>query len=167
MGKRGPQKTPTNILKLRGSWRADARVDEPEPSKKRPSCPNYISKYGKTVWRWLIPQLEQMGILGECDKNAIARYCQMVSQWRDATIAINEQTETMYPKSANGQLAEINITGAFRTQQKLSEQLCKLEREFGLTPASRAGLAKEKNNPDENRGRYERKTKNITEFMTG
>jgi len=34
MAKRGPPPTPTKILKMRGSWRADGRGEEPEPSNE-------------------------------------------------------------------------------------------------------------------------------------
>ena len=36
---------------------------------------------------------------------------------------------------------------------RLADQLLKLEREFGLTPSARAGLARPKDNPNENRGK--------------
>ena len=44
MGKRGPGKTPTAILKLRGSGLVPSRKGEPKPKKERPRCPLWIRR---------------------------------------------------------------------------------------------------------------------------
>lgn len=130
VGTRGPSKTPTKVLEMRGSWRADTRMDEPQPNTERPTCPAWLPAQAKSIWRVLIPQIEYMGILGTCDRIALARYCKLVCRWREA------EDEGDVDKSI-----------------RVSIHLLKLEREFGLTPSARAGLAKPKENANENRGK--------------
>ncbi len=136
MGKRGPPPTPTSVLLMRGSWRGSARKNEPQPDRSRPSCPKWLKPDGKALWRSLVRELESMGVLGHCDATALARYCQMFAQWREcqtfmelhgATFTSKDGVEMPYPQSA--------------TALRLSEQMLRLEQQFGLTPAARAGLS--------------------------
>jgi len=130
MGRRGPARTPTKVLALSGSWRAKSRTDEPPADGKTPICPAWLGKHAKTTWRYIVPRLADMGVLGSTDRNTLARYCQLFVRWREA-----------------------EASGDVTLSIKLSAHLLKLEREFGLTPSARAGLAKPKDNPHENRGK--------------
>jgi len=153
MGKRGPARTPTKVLKMRGSWLADQRVDEPQPSPERPRCPAWLSKQAKQAWAELAPQIAAMGILGRCDRNALARYCQTWAKWRKAEEWVMEHGDYVAIKNASGQVTEIKEPPQVARSIRLADQLLRLEQQFGLTPSARAGLAKPKDNPDENRGR--------------
>jgi len=126
----GPPKTPTNVLIMRGSPLAGKRTDEPRPDPRRPRCPVWLPKQAHVIWSWIVPQLEAMGVLGRCDKYALARYCQYVLRWQEAE-------------------AKNDID----TSLKVAAYLSRLDREFGLTPSARAGLAIETVNPRENRGK--------------
>ena len=55
MGKRGPTRTPTSVLKLRGSWRAKTRGDEPTPQEGVPESPDWLSEDEQSVWDRLTP----------------------------------------------------------------------------------------------------------------
>jgi phage terminase small subunit len=57
MGLRGPQPTPTAILRARGSWLVNHRKDEPQPEKGGPPCPRWLNKDARKIWKALIPQL--------------------------------------------------------------------------------------------------------------
>ena len=127
----GPPKTPTNILNMRGSWRGGARDKEPEPDRSVPECPEWLLDDAKSKWVELVPQLAAMGVLGTCDRGALARYCQLWARWRAVEEAGGDTNQSL----------------------KLSAALIRLEKEFGLTPAARAGLAVEKADPQENRGK--------------
>jgi len=65
MGHRGPPRTPTSVLKLRGSWRGNARGDEPEPAHDRPDCPEWLSAEERTAWDRVVALLESMRVLTE------------------------------------------------------------------------------------------------------
>ncbi len=153
MGKRGPARTPTRILKMRGSWRADAREGEPEPDASRPRCPAWLRKEAKRAWKELIPQLEAMGILAKCDRNPLARYCQTLAQWKATEQWIMKHGDAYPEKDARGKIIGLKEYPQVSRALRLSEALLRLEKQFGLTPAARADLAIEKHNPDENRGK--------------
>ena len=153
MGKRGPARTPTNILKMRGSWLADTRVDEPQPEKGRPTCPAWLDKEAKRYWREIAPQLETMGILGKCDRGALARYCRTWAKWRQAEEFLMEHGDYVTIRNAEGQVVEIKEPPQVARAIRLGDQLLRLEQQFGLTPSARASMAITKENPEENRGR--------------
>lgn len=160
MGKRGPQKTPTRILTLRGSWRAKARGAEPTPDPSPPACPAWLSPVARRAWRRLVPQLRGMSLLGSCDRNALARYCTLFARWRDAEEYLHENGSVYEEKAVVGigKHSQV-VVKAFkeypqaRLAARLADQLLRLEHDFGLTPSARAGLAKPAAKPDENRGK--------------
>ena len=154
MSRPGPPRTPTPILDARGSRvTLYDRGDEPIPDRTRPTCPTWLRKEGKRAWREIIPQLDDMGVLGKCDRNALARYCQTWARWREADdwLKANENICTSIDAQGNTVLKPHPYVGVAST---LSEQLLRLEKQFGLTPSARAGLAEPKvKNPHENRGK--------------
>lgn len=148
MGKRGPARTPTNILKMRGSWRAKGREGEPRPDASAPRCPKWLRPEAKRVWRELVPQLERMNVLARCDRNAIARYCQVFAKWRSAEEFLKEHGEVYPEKNASGQTLGLREYPQVSQAIRFSEQLLRLEREFGLTPSARANLSVGKKPPE-------------------
>ena len=148
-----PPKTPTAILKMRGSWLADKRGNEPEPERTRPRCPRWLAKEARRAWRELIPQLETMSILGRCDRNALTRYCQLWARWRATEEWLAEHGDIITMRNEAGQLTDLKQVPQVGRSLRLSAELLKLERQFGMTPSARAGLAIPKNNPQENRGK--------------
>jgi P27 family predicted phage terminase small subunit len=131
MGSRGPSPTPKELLKLRGSWRGDVGDGQFTPQMGKPAAPKYLTARGKSCWRYMVKHLDNMGVLAMTDRNALARYCHLYARWRDAVDHVT-------------QFGDVD-DGKERVQAKreitLSEQLLKLEREFGLTPSARARIA--------------------------
>ena len=142
MGKRGPAPTPTNILKLRGSTLVTQRrlQNEVKGPTGNPECPDWHDEDAKAMWEKLIPQLSAMGILTKVDGNALARYCRFWSRWRKAEDFITERGE-MYPlKDDQGNVKCFQQWPQVAIAHKLSQQLTKLEQEFGMTPSARARI---------------------------
>ena len=145
MGKRGPKKTPTKTLKLRGSWRANDRAGEPAASG-RAKKPTWLKKLAKKKWTELVPLLENMGVLAEIDSTVLARYCDSWAWWKDLRKTIEKEGECVTSYNKNGdeyvtQNPKVNIA------LKISAQLAKLESQMGMTPSARADL---KTEPKEN-----------------
>jgi phage terminase small subunit len=115
MGKRGPAKTPTKILEQRGSWRAKTRPEEPEPGELNIAAPEWLSGVALEMWNELTEQLGEAGIAKGTDRLMLATLCKSYAEWRGA----------MSPS------ARLEWTGV----------LIRLAREFGMTPASRAGVS--------------------------
>ena len=140
MGSRGPARTPTQILSLRGSWLAKTREGEPKGDPAVPHCPKWLRKEGKALWKEIVPQLAAMGVLARCDRNAIGRYCQVYAKWREAEEFLKEHG-TVYPeKDATGRVVVLREYPQVQQAMKLAEQLLRLEREFGLTPSARSNI---------------------------
>ena len=140
MGERGPARTPTSILKLRGSWLAKTRGGEPRPPPGKPRCPVWISKEAKRAWAELIPQLEMMGLLARCDRNILVRYCQTLAMWRAAQEWIIEHGDVFPEKDSRGRVVGLKEYPHVSRVIRLSEHLLRLEKPLGLSPSARAGL---------------------------
>lgn len=107
----GPAPTPTAVLRLRGSKRAKyRRGGEPLPTGT-PVCPAWVRADARAAWKAIVPELEASGVLSRVDVNTLARYCTLWAAWRRD-----------------------------RLDQFLNAELGKLEREFGMTPASRTRI---------------------------
>lgn len=157
MGQRGPAKTPLKILQDRGSGRARRREAEPK-AKGKPRRPSWLNAKAARVWRRIIPRLEEMGILGTIDSEALARYSVIFAKWRDAEEWL-EKNGTMFP--VRGIVTEAfpeGVVVGFKEYPQVgraiayAEQLLRLEKQFGMNPGARANLVTETEDPDENRG---------------
>ncbi len=139
----GPPPTPTKVLQLRGSWRGNARGDEPQPSDDAPEPPEWLDAGARKIWSRLLPLLEGMKLASRTDEGLIARYCQTFSLYvtAQADLALVEKLKKK-KKVTNREwrtieLAESRIDIAF----KASDRLDKMGAQLGLTPAARASLA--------------------------
>jgi P27 family predicted phage terminase small subunit len=140
MGKRGPAKTPTAILEARGSWLAKTRKDEPQ-AEGVPLCLDWLTDEGKLAWNRLIPMLRGIGVVGAVDENALARYCDMLARWKLCVQFVNENGMTHPVRGPNGQITMFREFAEVDRASRLSDQLLRIEQQFGMTPASRASLA--------------------------
>ena len=160
MGKRGPAKTPTAVLKIRDSWRAKTRDGEPEPSPGLPECPAWLRDKAKLAWGQLVPLLDDMGVLFRVDEKALARYCELWARWLEASQWIQANGEVWEKKDEEGNLTYAQQYPQVGIVNKLGEQLARLESQFGMTPSARAGLTvdndknKTKGKPAQGKSRF-------------
>jgi len=124
---RGTKPTPTRILENRGSWRAKKRKGEPRPAGAMPDCPEWLGQEEKKVWDSVATQLNGLGVITRLDGAALARYCVYAVLW----VAEAEKPTRN----------EMDF-------ERYSNQLLKIEREFGLTPSSRTRLRVSGDNPE-------------------
>ena len=114
----GRRKTPTEILRLRGSFDKDPqrlaeRAREPAPVKGIPKPPAHLDRIGKKAFREVANHLHSLGVLSMTDAHFIELYAIAYSRWRQAD-------------------------GPQHTQ--LSNLLVKCLVQMGLTPSARANL---------------------------
>lgn len=147
MGRRGPAPTPTALLERRGSWRAKKKTGEPRPERGRPPCPRWLSGDAKKIWREIIPQLDQMGVLCRIDRNAVARYCTLWARWREAEEFIAEKGAVYARRDSEGRVKSFAQWPQVAIAEKLATQLLRLEQEFGLTPSARTRIQLERSSP--------------------
>lgn len=184
MGKRGPKRTPTRVLQGRGSWRAKSRGPEPTVPEGIPDMPIGLRADAVGIWKDVTAQIEEMGLLGRCDGQSIARYCQAVVKYWECE-GILEQLGLTYvvesylspsekpekSKAKKGTKAKPPKDRILVTRERpevklaarLAEECRRFENAFGLNPSARTGLCQQKPaDSRENRG----KRKNIGRFFT-
>ena len=143
MGSRGPSRTPSDILKIRGSWLPDSRGAEPKAEPATPKslrCPSWLSPLGKLIWKKTVRQLGIMGILTFADENLVSRYAAVYARWRKAQDYVMEKGEG-YPVLKDGKVVSIHKYPQTVVASHLLPQITAMEDRMGLSPGARANLA--------------------------
>ena len=138
----GPTPTPTPILKLHGSWRANARerAGEPIPPPGRPRKPASVKGKAAETWRRVVPLLCEMGVATPADQIALEQYCRLRGLWDDLMAFLEENGTTYTVRDKGGKMKDFKAFPQFRQAMAIGDQMLKLGQEFGLTPASRTRL---------------------------
>jgi len=128
------------MLKLVGSRAVEKRRNEPKPKDGKPIKPQWLKGAATKVWPKVIAQLDDMGVLTKADGSAIARYCKLLVRWVDNTAFLEKYGETYPIKDKDGSIKCMMPFPQVAIVNQLSNQILRLEQEFGLTPSSRASL---------------------------
>ena len=136
MGKRGPKKTPTKTLRLRGSWLADTRGNEPEPKAEQPDMPKWLKTEAKREWKRIVPLLLAQGLLTKLDRTVLAIYCQTYAEYLEAEKLL--QRKKVLIKTANGNLVQ---NPAIAVRNRARDMLLKAAAEIGMTPSGRSSIS--------------------------
>jgi P27 family predicted phage terminase small subunit len=144
--KPGPPRLPTKVLQMRGSQHRK-RPDEPTAPPLRSRAPAWLDADGKKLWAALLKRFDGVGIVTELDHEALARYCDMLATWRKMAAWRHKHGEVYPVRGVDNQVIGAAIWPQIGLYLKLAEQLCKMEQQFGLTPASRASLVKVQETP--------------------
>jgi P27 family predicted phage terminase small subunit len=138
---KGRKPTPTNILKIRGSWRAKTRPNEPKPDVVKIEAPEFLGPREREIFDKMADKLFNLGVLTDIDAGALTRYASILVRWMDAAKQMADGIPTHMPiKDENGKVKSFMPTPPYMVFNKSNEQLMKIESEFGLTPASRPRL---------------------------
>lgn len=129
MGKRGPSKTPTVVLSHRGSWRAQTRRGEIRFEVGEPPMPDGLGEVGQQTWRRLCEMLAPRGVLSQADAFALH--------------ALSSAYERFCGCGDDSHLAV-----------KISGELLRWCREFGLTPASRSNVMVPEQQADDSKSAF-------------
>jgi P27 family predicted phage terminase small subunit len=142
MGRRGPAPTPTPILQLRGSTLATQRRQNAEVQGPAglPEPPDWLDAVARSAWDHVVPLLVSMGVLTRIDGNALARYCRLWSRWKNAEAFIDKHGMVYPLKGEDGKVKCLQQFPQVAIASKLSQQLTRLEQEFGMTPSARARI---------------------------
>lgn len=142
MGKRGPVKTPTRILSLRGSWRGKDRPREPKPPTTTtvPSKPATMTPAAALLWDGIAPALFAAGIVTEVDVHLLARYCELHVQWDQLHGFIAKAGQAHPVKDGKGDVVDVAMYPHFAAMLKVNDALMRMAQHLGLSPAARAGL---------------------------
>jgi len=143
IGYRGPVPKPTAIEIAEGRpGKRAINGREPQPRTITPKCPKYLDARAKEEWKRLIPILKQMRVLTEADGLVLANLCIAVSTLVRAQSKLAE-TGILY-KSPSGYVMQSPLLAIVNTA---IDQISRLSREFGLTPAARSRIMVPDDNP--------------------
>ena len=147
MGKRGPQKTPTVELAKRGSWLAKTteRQNELEivAPATIPAAPAWLGGPAHDIWEHIAPELHANGLLTNVDVHILGLFCARMGEY----LKLADQVEQVQ----RGELdLDIQMNDLIKARDTASTDALRLGREFGSSPAARAGLVM--NNPAKPKG---------------
>ena len=143
MGERGPRPTPSSMLRLRGSWRADLNADEPQPTSGAPAKPEDLEPLASAVWDHMAVELSKMRVLTVADGYALEMLCRTWAKWQDAEQSLAKHGSVFPIRNPDGSLKYLQQSPWVSITRQLSDQLLKMLREFGLTPSARTRISTE------------------------
>ena len=139
MAKAGRKNQPTALLQLVGSNQQKyahpkLRKNEPKPKVAAPQMPT-MTAAAEVYWKWLVPKIQELGVLSVDNRNILKRYCCLMSQWDNLNLDITQNGITEDTNSGTTQMR-----ASYRAWMQVGEECRRIEVEFGLTPASRSGV---------------------------
>jgi P27 family predicted phage terminase small subunit len=143
VGSRGPSRTPTRALALRGSWRSKTRPGEPAPRGPRPRPPEWLCDDAKAQFLAIVRRLWAQGVVSSVDEAALAIYADLLAQYRRASEFVAKHGDVYIVRARPRVEGEEGRPIGFasypqaKRQENLAMLLLRLSREFGLTPAAR------------------------------
>lgn len=145
MGKRGPKRTPSNILELRGStWAKWKNPDEPMAIEDVGECPEWAMADSRPLYPHLSEVLGGMGLHSKSFNIAEALLLDSLVQYLDAREQVEREGGTVVTDKGN----QIQHPAVGQRNDAFKRCLSML-REFGLTPASKASVSTSKNDTQE------------------
>lgn len=127
---------PTHLKLLDGNPGKRAITPPPKVSPERPIAPPHLSDEAKREWGYLVPRLDEIGMLSKIDRTALEIYCESVSTWRAATAILHEGGVLI-----RGDKGRIVKNPAAQIARDAATTVRLIGSEFGLTPASRERMA--------------------------
>jgi P27 family predicted phage terminase small subunit len=147
----GPAKTPTAILKARGSWRAKSkdRQGEPEVASLEgvPVCPEHLHGSARGIWDTTAAVLVGIRVLTNADLDTLADYCATRAEY----LKLDDQVRRKLSVLSKAKFFPVVV--AMRNNAR--EATAKLASQLGLSPAARARVKAVSPEPkDEGKSRF-------------
>jgi len=139
MGKRGPRPIPLAIKKMHGSQRGYYKVPDPIGDSQLSACPDWLSAKAKEKWFEVIQKLRRISenLLSSIDDQMLGRYCVIWELWDKARRFIEKNGEVMDVRDKQGRTKNIKLVPQARLSLRYTEELRRIESEFGMTPSAR------------------------------
>jgi len=140
MAKRGRPRTPTAILKLRGSKQLYTRPkNEPVPKEGMPKPPEWLNNEGLKEWNRKVKMLYEQGTLALIDDTVLGAYCDAYADFVYAQqLCQTKDGETMLViKTTNGNLI---CSPAYAIKRSARTEMTRLAAEFGMSPSGRSSI---------------------------
>lgn len=127
---------PTKLKVLQGDREDRINRNEPEFSSELPPPPSYLTAEAKQVWQMVVAELGRFGLIQTPDAVSLEAYCQEVVTFRRASRDVNKRG-VMVTGYRGSKVKNPSIS----VMHSAADRIRQFAREFGMTPASRSGLA--------------------------
>lgn len=114
---------------------AAQKLQRKKPAK--PRVPMWLDDEARQVWKKTMKDMAGFEILDKVDEESLAIYCDAVARYREAAMKIREEGYT----TTNAQGGE-SVSPYVRASQSYARIMMQYADKLGLTPNSRARLAK-------------------------
>lgn len=131
----GRPPVPTAIKMCRGNPGQRPLGGEPAPPPGDPAPPRLLDGLALEKWSEMVPLLTGMGVFTQADRTTLERYCLAYEQWVGMVKHVKEHGGTQITQTGYSQ-----ITAESALEKQLRADLLAIERQFGMTPASRATM---------------------------
>lgn len=136
-----PSRLPSSIKIARGTARKHRQKNEPAPPQGDAVAPSWLSPDALVVWQEFSPICAAMGTLTTADVNPLARYCEMLIQWRRCQAIVNERGLTLDVLTEDGKAVRcVMQRPECGIANRLAIQLRALENDLGLNAVSRGKI---------------------------
>lgn len=139
MGKRGPAPKPTNLRLLEGARTRDVNQHEPIARTGEIEPPADMSDDVRSIFEYVVAELEHMGIASPADRDSIVCYCEAVDKHRKASAVLARSAILI--KGLHGNMVR---NPALIVQRDAAQVIRQFAQEFGLTPSARARIDNER-----------------------
>ncbi len=93
---RGRPPKPVELQLIEGRRVSKKKQSSPKPKKQTPICPSWLCDKAKSEWKYIVPELDRLGLLTKIDRAALVSYCESYAQYRTAMEWIHKNG-THYP----------------------------------------------------------------------
>ena len=135
MGERGPRPKPKAMNDLAGNpGKRSGGATAPEPkvlTNLKP--PKFLPLEAKHEWKRVVMHLAALDLISDLDVMALAAYCNSYATWFVSGKKIKETG--LLIKTPNGYY---QVSPYVKIQRDAQDEMLKLLKEFGMTPAARA-----------------------------
>ena len=131
----GPRPKPAELKVLAGNPGKRRLPKQKAKPAAGAVAPEWLTPYARKEWERIAALLKPLGLLTDVDVIALAAYCEAVSIFRKATEEIEKDGITT--EAGNGTTIPYPAVQIQRSAMKVIREFAV---EFGLSPASRAGL---------------------------
>lgn len=136
MGRRGPASAPTKVKLLRGEQHLNRlNLLEPTPPANTPTMPHGMDAAAKVVWRRVLRDMRDTGVIRAADTDVLRAYCEAV-----ATYVVTANLLSKSGPLVRGQKGELVKNPLHQVVRDNRDAIRLFARELGLSPSARAGL---------------------------
>lgn len=149
MGTRGPIPKSNELKLLTGAPGARPGRAKASPAGVVLRCPRWLDDEAREVWHAVVADLKAAGVLGRLDAQSLTCYCQTFARWRKAEEFLRKHGDVIAIKDDAGRVKYLQQVPQVAIARSCLEILTRYQREFGMTPAARARMTIDRDEPQD------------------